>query len=87
MNLHYIRVLVSSTTFTTHSSGTYGGVFYLASIGQLTMTSVTATGFDAPASGNGRFFYFSGPAGIDPTFTITSSTFTCSSTALTSATV
>lgn len=51
---------IASSTFTTHSAGTKGGVFYFNSIGKITMTSLTATDFYAPYSGGGgRFFYLS----------------------------
>ena len=76
INVENIMMSVTSSTFTTHSAGTYGGVFYIESLKKLTMTGITATDFDAPATGGGRFIYYNG--NVATTIITSTSTFTCS---------
>lgn len=85
INVDTIMMAITNTQFTTHSAKVKGGVFYIDSLKQLTMTTVTATDFFSPSTGGGRFIYYSGSQAH--TELISSSTFTCKSTAYTFATV
>ena len=77
---------VTGTTFTNHAALEKGGVFYIETLKTLTLTSVTATTFTSPFSGGGgRFLYFSGATPF--TLSMTGSSFTCSTTPYTAATV
>lgn len=68
---------VSTTTFTTHTAGLRGGVFYVTSLAALTLSGVTTTGISAPSGG--RFIYFTNSQAFSLTINSASS-FTCSST-------
>ena len=84
-----MRMSITSTTFETISSGTDGGVFHCDSLKYLTITGVTATDFFAPSSSSttgGRFWYHSS-SGIPLYISASTSTFTCSTTAFTVATM
>lgn len=74
LNIDRIKMSITDTIFNTHSA-TRGGVFYIDAIQQLTLSTVTATDFNA-ASG-GRFIYYSGNAAF--TLSTSSSSFTCNS--------
>ena len=77
---------VTSTSFTSVTAGGTGGVFYLNTIKDLTLTSVTTTDIYAA---NGRFVYYNGVSGSVPiTVTITgSSTYSCRSNSQSAATI
>ena len=77
---------ISGTTFTNHAATLRGGIFYIDTLKTLTLTSVTASTFTSPFSGGGgRFLYFTGSTPF--TLTMTGSSFTCSTTPYTAATI
>lgn len=85
INVDTILMSITSSTFTSHSAGVKGGVFYIDELKKLTMSQVTATDFFAPSTGGGRFIYYSGTKAH--TEDISNSVFTCKSTTFTSSTI
>ena len=89
MNADSLRMSMSSSNFNEHQCGKSGGVFYIDTLGKLTLSGVTATEFSSGYSGTGTvyygdFLYYTGTGNFDLVIS-SSSSFSCSPTAFSDA--